>query len=161
MTMHNALKLVFLKTGINLATLLASKVLPRAQGRYPQTHILIRVFSRLTKVFRIERYKTGTRGLEDQHFQRLLDVALRALAYISEEDRYYRQWLGLLFLLIEEELAREQRSMDRVTFARLMRKQWRLKGWSLISDELYARQKHGLFPLALTDHLYTLSKIKT
>ena len=159
--MHNALKLVLIKTGINLATLLASKVLPRVQGRYPQTNILIRVFSRLTKVFHVERYKTGTRGLEDQNFQRLLEVALRALAYISEEDRYYRQWLGLLFLLVEEEVARERGAMDRGAFAQLMREQWLLKGWGLLGDEVYVRHKHELFPLALTDHLYTFSALET
>ena len=45
--MNDTVKLVFVKMGINLATLLASKVLPRTQGRYPQTTILLRVFSTL------------------------------------------------------------------------------------------------------------------
>jgi len=140
-------------------TLVASKVLPRTAAKYPQTKILDRVFSRLWNVFQIERYGTETRGLEDQNFQRLLDASLRALAYISEQDRYYRQWLGLLFLLIEEETNRERDNTKREAFIQLMREQWLLSGWSLLSEGIYRRQRQDLFPLALTDHLYTLAHI--
>jgi hypothetical protein len=151
------LKLILYKRGINLITLVASRILPKAEGKYPQTKILLRVFDRLFKVFHVERFKTGTRGLEDQNFRRLLDVSVRALAYISENDRYYRQWLGLLYLLIDDELESERKNLSRKEFVSLMREQWLLKGWSKLSEGMFQHQKEALFPLVLTDYLHTVS----
>ena len=155
--MQNQLKMIFVKAGINLVTLIASKVLPRAQATYPQTRILGQVFQRLAAVYQVEWYSTRTRGLEDHNFQRLLDVTGRALGFLGEEDRYYRQWLGLFFLLIEEELAREREATTRDEFVALMRDQWQLSGWRVLSDALYQRRRDELFPLLLTDHLHTLA----
>ena len=152
--MNNTLKLVFVKTGINALAFLANKILPRTPATYPQTRILARVFQRLRDVYRVERC-AGRRGLEDQHFEQLLDVTLKALAFISEEDRYYRQWLGLVYLLVEEELAVERAAVSRDEFVRLVKEQWHLN-WGVISEGLYEGEKARWFPVLLTDFLHNL-----
>jgi hypothetical protein len=153
--MADTLKLHLIKTGINLMTLVASKVLPRTYAKYPQTRILLRTFARLTKAFRTEM-RAKRRGLEDENFKRLLDVTLRALAYISEEDRYYRQWLGLLFLLVEEEVDREREKIGRDEFIRLVKEQW-LLDWRVIPEGVFQNQRRELFTVLLTDFLHNLT----
>jgi hypothetical protein len=153
--MNDTLKLILVKAGINLATLVASKVLPNTKVTYPQTRILNRVFSRLTKAFNTE-LTANRRGLEDHNFQRLLETSLHALAYISEKDRYYRQWLGLLVLLVEEEVARERQRVGRDEFVALVRAQWLLK-WEVIGEGMYEARRDDLFPVLLTDFLHNLA----
>jgi hypothetical protein len=153
--MNDTLKLIFVKAGINLVTRVASKVLPETKAMYPQTRILVRVFSRLTTAFNTER-TAKRRGLEDHNFQRLLETSLHALAYISEKDRYYRQWLGLLLLLVEEEVARERQRVGRDEFVALVRAQWLLH-WAVIREDLYRARRDDLFPVLLTDFLHTLA----
>jgi hypothetical protein len=131
--MADTFKLMMIKAGINLLTLVASKILPDTKAKYPQTRVLIRVFSRLTKAFNAEMV-ASRRGLEDENFKRLLNVSLRTLAYISEEDRYYRQWLGLLFLVVDEELRVEREAIGRDEFVRLVKEQW-LLNWSSTTRE--------------------------
>jgi hypothetical protein len=153
--MNNTVKLMMIKKGINFMTLLALKLLPSAKAKYPQTRVLIRVFARLTKAFNVEM-ASKRRGLEDENFKRLLDISLRALAYISEEDRYYRQWLGLLFLLIEEEIQVEREGVSRDEFVRLLKEQW-LLDWSIIPEEVFQIRKRELFTVLLTDFLHNLA----
>ena len=43
-------------------------------------------------------------GDADGNFERMLSVSAKMLAQISERDKYYRQWLGLLFILASYEL---------------------------------------------------------
>ncbi len=42
-------------------------------------------------------------GDADGNFERILSVSAKLLAQISERDKYYRQWLGLLFILASYE----------------------------------------------------------
>jgi hypothetical protein len=44
------------------------------------------------------------RGDADGNFEHLLSAAAKILAQISERDKYYRQWLGLLFILAAQEM---------------------------------------------------------
>lgn len=145
---------MFIKKGINFLAFLANKILPQTKARYPQTQILEHVFTRLTSAYRIERC-AGRRGLDDENFQHLLEASFKALAFISELDRYYRQWLGLIYLLIEEELGVKRVSISRDEFVKLVREQWHLN-WDVISEGLFERDKDGLFPVLLTDFLHNL-----
>jgi hypothetical protein len=153
--MNDTMKLLLIKVGINLVTHVASKILPKTRVTYPQTRILNRVFLRLTKAFNTE-LAAKRRGLEDHNFQRLLETSLHALAYISEKDRYYRQWLGLLVLLVEEEVARERQRVGRDEFVALVQAQWRLN-WEVLSEDLYQARRDDLFPVLLTDFLQNLA----
>jgi hypothetical protein len=153
--MADTFKLMMIKAGINLLTLVASKILPSTKARYPQTRVLMRVFTRLTKVFNVEMV-VGRRGLEDENFKRLLNVSLRALAYISEEDTYYRQWLGLLFLLVEKEIDVEREAIGRDEFVGLVKEQW-LLNWSVINEGMFQARRRELFPVLLTDFLHNLA----
>lgn len=154
--MQNPLKLILMKTAINAVTLVATRLLPQPRATYPQTRILDRVFQRLMHVFATER-RAQRRGLEDHNFQRLLDVASRALAFISEEDRYYRMWLGLLFLLVEEEVARARDTMTREDALRWIEAQFHLKGYTVISERMYQQLKPEIFPVVFTDFLHNLA----
>jgi len=44
------------------------------------------------------------RGDSDGNFERMLSVSAKMLSQISERDKYYRQWLGLLFVLATQEM---------------------------------------------------------
>ena len=153
-SMNDKLKLMFIKKGINVLAFIANKILPQTNARYPQTQILARVFTRLTHAYRIERC-AGRRGLDDENFQHLLEASFKALAFISEQDRYYRQWLGLVYLLIEEELDVTRVSISRDAFVTLVHEQWHLH-WDAISTGVYERNKGNWFPVLLTDFLHNL-----
>ena len=40
----------------------------------------------------------------DGNFERMLSLSAKMLTQISERDKYYRQWLGLLFVLATQEM---------------------------------------------------------
>jgi len=152
--MLSHLKLHFIKQTINFVTFIADKLLPGTQPKYPQTLILKRVFKRLKYVYAVERF---AKRFNDDNFKRLLDVVYRALAFISEEDRYYRQWLALTYLLIMEELEKERNSLSYVDFVRLCKEQWQLN-YQIITPHHYEANKNLLFPVVLTDFLFNLAR---
>ena len=156
--MNRELRLRFLKALVNVPLRLADRLLPEAPApRFPQTQILQRVYSQLAKVYKLECYQ-GTFGIKpDGNFERLLRVSLKILAGISENDRYYRAWLGLTILLVESDLS----AMDRTpsTLRRLIREQW-LLDFDFLPDEDFLECPGEFVEVALCDYLGNLARME-
>jgi hypothetical protein len=118
---HSELRLRFLKYLINLPARLLDRLLKFPEATYPQTQMLLRVYSSLLKTYRVECLK-GVFDVPDGNFERLLRVSAKVLTGISESDRYYRAMLGLVILLASEEYAALNLSAAEVKA--LMKKQW-------------------------------------
>ena len=156
--MNRDLRLRFLKALANVPFRLADRLLPEAPApRFPQTQILLRVYSQLAKVYKLECYQ-GTFGIKpDGNFERLLRVSLKILAGISENDRYYRAWLGLTLLLVRSELA----GLDprpRI-LKRLIKEQW-LMDIDFLPDAYVTGFRDELMEMALCDYLGNLARME-
>ncbi len=112
-------KLRMLKLAINVPFRILNLFLKfPAQPKYQQTRMILSIYDRLTKTYNIEvsqgifaqdvRRRRGPfrsdGGDADGNFEQLLTVSAKMLAQLSERDKYYRAWLGLLFILAEEEM---------------------------------------------------------
>ena len=156
--MNRDLRLRFLKALVNVPLLLADRLLPMAPTpRFPQTQILQRVYSQLAKVYRLECCQ-GTFGIKpDGNFERLLRVSLKILAGISENDRYYRAWLGLAILLVESDLSAVDRTPS--TLRRLIREQW-LLDLDFLPDSCMREFEAEFVEVALCDYLCNLARME-
>jgi hypothetical protein len=121
--MNRELRLRFLKLLINVPLRLLDRVLPDvAEAEFPQTRMLLRTYAKMLKAYRLECVQ-GTFGPEpDGHFERVLRVSVKLLGRVAEDDRYYRAWLGLAFLLAHEEI--ENLNLSAGQLLELIHKQW-------------------------------------
>lgn len=105
--MHLNLRLRFLKALLNVPVRLLDRFLPDREPAFPQTVIGDRMFERMFRVYSLERAqgvfceKNG--ALEDGNFLRLQRTSRKLWLAIGDDDRYYREWLGLLVILASEE----------------------------------------------------------
>ncbi len=112
-------KLRMLKLLINVPFRIMNRFLKFPAGpKYQQTRMILSIYDRLTKTYNIEvsqgifaqdvRRRRGPfrsdGGDADGNFEQLLTVPAKMLAQLSEQDKYYRAWLGLLFILAANEL---------------------------------------------------------
>ena len=103
--MNPELKLRFLKAIINLPIRVLDRFIhfPTSPA-HAQTQIILNIYRRLKSVYHLEK-KQGVFGCApDGNFERFLRVSLKIIAGISEDDRYYRAWLGLAILLARDEV---------------------------------------------------------
>jgi hypothetical protein len=99
--MHVDLKLHLTKQTINLLTKLMVKLIPKTKNVCtPQTKMLLKLKKRLIRAYYLE-VATGVfkekNRVSDGNFERVLQL-FDLLAYLSENDRYYRMYVGYLFL---------------------------------------------------------------
>jgi len=153
--MADTVKLHVVKGVINRLIPLLNAVVPERPATHPQTLILQRVFQRLENTYTLEELQQR-RGLDDNNFHQVLQTMVKVLTYIMEEDRYYRQWLALAFLLVAEELDTMKDEVSRDAFVRSIREQWGLR-WHMISNDHYEAYRDQLYPVLLTDFLYKLA----
>jgi hypothetical protein len=121
--MNRELRLRFLKLLINVPLRLLDRVLPDvADAMFPQTQMLLRTYGKMLKAYRLDCAQ-GIFGPEpDGNFERVLRVSIKILGRVAEDDRYYRAWLGLAFLLAHEEVECLDFSAEQLL--ELIRKQW-------------------------------------
>ena len=108
-----------LKALVNIPTRLLDRILRfPANPKFQQTRMVLQMFQVLKRTYDFEvsqgifaknvKDRRGpirrNRGDADSNFERLLSVSVKLLAQISEQDKYYRQWLGLLFVCAAYEL---------------------------------------------------------
>lgn len=149
--MHQQLKMFFIKQLINLATRVLDKLLGDVQPSYPQTRLTQRLFDKLTVAYVMEAY---ARRFNDNNFKRLLSVAEKMLLFIGEEDRYYRAWLGLLFLAVPECTQQEYSIFSLDDF---ITQSWRQSEVRVqIPPGLFQAGKVDFFSIYLSDHLHNL-----
>ncbi len=77
-------------------------------------------------------------GDADGNFERMLSVSAKMLAQISERDKYYRQWLGLLFILAAYE--RNNINLTPEQMKAEISEQWK-EDLTFLSDEHFINYK--------------------
>ncbi len=159
--MHVDLRLRLLKTLVNFPLRVLDRFLTDPAPRNPQTVIFGRVFERMFKAYSLEVaqgvFQEADGRAADGNFLRLLRVMQKLTTSIADEDRYYREWLGLLIVLCHEEYVRYLDEVSPSEIKRLCHEQWSVSP-SALSDRFIASLKPEFVPDVLTYYLHTLSK---
>ena len=151
--MLKSLKLHFLKQTINLATRVLDRFLRPVEPTHPQTVMLKDLYSELHKILQVE---TRAQRFPDRNFERLLSVTEKALMYMAEEDRYYKSWLGLAFLLGAEASKRSYDQFCFEEFCEEARRHWQIQSLG-VSEAVFNRWKQDFYRVHLADYLENLS----
>ena len=152
--MNREFKLWFLKLTVNVPVRFLDRFLKFPKPHYPQTVMVMNLRAKLQKVYEIEVYQ-GVFGVPDGNFERLLTVAAKVAANISEKDRYYRAWIGLLVLLANEQLV--LMDTDPATLKRLIKEQWG-DDINFLSDALVEKYMADFREKALCSYLGNCAK---
>jgi hypothetical protein len=138
--------------------------MPDLKPTHPQTLIIQKVFAKLNRAYKKEvhagrfddvPYQTLT-NLKDRNFQRLLELSRKLLVYFSEDDRYYRQWLGLAVLLVREEVETQLKTLSFDDFQTLVRKQWQFDMRGAVPLEYFNAHKEDFQNMVLANFLMNL-----
>ena len=156
-------KLRFLKALVNVPMLMLDKVVsfPRAP-HYVQTVMVMNLHAILKKIYRMEvaagvPFSLDKNGVPDGNFERVIDVGAKITAQISERDRYYRAWIGLLVVLARKQF--DLMSTDPATLKRMIREQWDTNA-DIVSDPQIKRFAADFKEIALCDYLGNLAKMR-
>jgi hypothetical protein len=164
--MDRWLKLHIFKTFFNLCVRVANLAVPKAEATWPQSQIVKDVFQKLYNAHRIEAfcgrfddvpYQSLAR-LKDKNFLRTLQLTEKLLLYLGEMDRYYRQWLGLAFLLTKDELKKQQESMTYEDFLELVKAQWVFDMTGAFPREFFNAHKDEFQKILLSNFLIGIAK---
>jgi len=157
------LKLHLFKKVVNLCARVIDRVLPEAQSRYPQSRMLEHVFEQLFNVYLLEVYcgrfddvpKQSLASLKDRNFQHFLSVTRKMLLFISDNDRYYRAWIGLGFIAAKEEY---ERALQRITQEEFRSSHFETWEWTPlpVCDSYFEGSKSEFLEMMLTGHLSNL-----
>lgn len=137
------------------------RFLPERSATFPQTQIMEAMFKRMFQAYHLEVsqgvFKEVNKFEGDGNFVRLMRVSRKLLLAISEDDRYYREWVGLLIILASEEY---QNWLKAVTPAEI--KFWCHAQWYVspdcLSDEALSQVKDQVAPDVLAYYLHILSR---
>jgi len=156
--MHRDLRLILLKRLVNVPLRFVDLLLPEADsGKFPQTRMLQQMYARMFKVYRLDCLQ-GTFGKQpDRNFERLLRVSRKVLSRISEDDPYYRKWVGLAMLLAADEWAGREKDPQRLK--QLIKEQW-FMDIDCLPDELIAENVDDFAEDALCDFLGNLARME-
>ena len=161
--MHTALKEHLLKKLINFCMVVIDKLVPEVKPYYPQTKMSEHLFQQLLHVYALEvwcgrfddvPYQTF-KGLKDRNFQHFLSATRKILLYLGENDRYYRAWIGLAFVLGKQEYERALVDLCREEFIRSYDEQWELK-FGCIPESHFQLHKSEFLDMMLAAHLPNL-----
>jgi len=154
--MTRDLQLRFLKALVNVPLRLLDRLLPEPQGaEYPQTKMILHMFKRLEQAYKLDAHQGTFGGKPDGNFERFLRTSKKLLSWISEDDRYYRAWVGLAFILAGEEMDWFNEEAPEVK--RLIKEQWCLD-LSFLPDAVVAENKREFLEVALCDYLASLAR---
>ena len=156
--MHRELRLWFLKLLVNVPLRLLDWLLPEAgEAKFPQTRMLLRVYAKMLKAYRLDCAQ-GTFGSKvDGNFERFLRVSAKILARISEDDRYYRAWVGLGFILAKDEMSEFNEEVAEIKL--LIKAQW-LMDLDFLRDEAIIFNRQEFLETALCDYLANLARME-
>jgi hypothetical protein len=153
--MNPELRMKLLKTAVNAPMRVLSKVVSCPEPCFPQTQLLARVNARLMRVYHLECVQ-GVFDEPDGNFERLLRVTQALLTRLADDDRYYRQWLGLFMILCAEEYQHFAREISPAEIKRLCHEQWGISP-TILSDELVAEFREEFAKDVLCYYLHTNS----
>lgn len=153
-----SLRLRFLKMLVNVPLRVVDRLLPEAQSAwYPQSRMLSHAYEKLLRVYRLD-CSQGTFGAgPDGNFERFLRVSKKILLRVCEDDRYYRAWVGLGFIVAGEEMSMFNEEAAEVK--RLIREQW-LMDLGFLPDRVIAENKREFLEVALCDYLGNLADLR-
>ena len=157
--MNPDLRLRFLKLLVNVPLRLADRILPEVdeeKAEFPQTRMLLRASRMMLKAYKLECSQGVFGSKPDGNFERLLRVSRKLLARISEDDRYYRAWLGLAFLLAQEEVDSFNEHVGEIK--RLIKCQW-LTDLDFLPDNAIISHRREFLETALCDYLCNLARM--
>jgi hypothetical protein len=148
--MNRELRMRFLKLLVNVPLRVVDKLLPEPQSAvYPQTKLLLHAYKRMVKVYHRD-VKQGYFDIPDGNFERFLRVGWKILSRLSDDDRYYRAWVGFSFLLAHQEIMNLGWSVKQLKD--MNKEQW----WfdvDFIPDAYVAANKEEFLEMALTNCL--------
>ena len=156
--MHRDLRLILLKQLVNYPLRLLDLLLPEPKtGEFPQTRMLQQVYARMFKVYRLDCIQ-GTFGkVPDGNFERLLRVSRKILIRLSNDDPYYRKWVGLGMLLCSEQWAAREKDPQRLKA--LIKEMWHMD-IDCLPDELVSEFSNDFAEAALCDFLGNLARME-
>ncbi len=159
--MHLNLRLKLLKAAVNMPMRLLDKLLPERAATFPQTKILDAMYRRMFQAYRLEQaqgiFQEIGNFYGDGNFERLLQVSRKLLIAIGEDDRYYREWLGLLVILAHEEYEMWLAQLTPEQLKFWCRAQWFVSP-DCLSDEAVLEVKDRLAPDVLAYYLHLLAR---
>jgi hypothetical protein len=164
--MDRWLKLHIFKTFFNFSVRVLGALTPKVEATWPQSKIVSNVFAKLYRAHEVEAfcgrfddvpYQSLAR-LKDKNFLRTLQLTEKLLLYLGEMDRYYRQWLGLAFLLTEDELKKHRESMTYESFLDLVKAQWEFDMTGAFPREFFNAYKDEFQKILLANFLINIAK---
>lgn len=124
----------------------------------PQTQAIFNLYGKFYKTYKLDIFG-GTFGSKpDRNFERLLRVSAKILANISEDDPYYRNWVGLALWLSEKEF--NKISLGPAEIKRLFQGNCAQDISSDIPDRLIMQHLKDFTEMALCGHLSNLAQMK-
>ena len=100
MVLNREFRLWFLKLLVNVPMRFLDRFLKfPAKAEFPQTKMLLNVYETMMKTYRMDCIQGVFGAKPDGNLERLLRVGAKVAVGVSENDRYYRAWFGLAFLL--------------------------------------------------------------
>jgi hypothetical protein len=158
--MNTNLRLRLLKTFINIPLRILDHLIPRRQPTFPQTQLVAVMYGRMFQAYRLEQaqgvFKENGNFKGDGNFERLLSVSQKVLTLIGEDDRYYREWLGLFVLLAHEEYLNWQSTLTPEQIKYWCNLQWQSSP-DCLTDGFIESRKEEFAPNVLAYYLHTLS----
>jgi hypothetical protein len=153
---------------INLAVRVLNRLVPCRDPEYPQTRLLEDVYERLLQAYRLEVFcgrfddvpYQALHTLRDRHFLNVLELSRKLLTYLGDTDRYYRQWLGLFFLLVHDAVEMQQQCMGFEEFLASVRAQWDFDMKGAFPKEYFDAHKRIFQKILLANNLCNLCSKK-
>lgn len=163
--MDRWLKLHIFKTFFNASVRILNLATPKVEATWPQSKIVSNVFVKLYNTHKIEAFcgrfddvpYQNLAKLKDKNFFRVLQLTEKLLLYLGEMDRYYRQWLGFVFLLTEDELKRQKEALTYQDFFGLVKAQWEFNMGGAVPEEYFNAHKEDFLDIVLANFLMNLA----
>lgn len=154
------------KTLLNMCVRVLNLFLPERRAEFPQTELLEAVYAKLLQAYRLEAfcgrfddvpYQTLA-ALKDRHFLNVLELSRKVLIYLADTDRYYRQWLGFSFLLVQDAVIKMQEGLSFDAALERISGQWQLDLRGAVSQEYFNAHKEEFLNMVLANFLMNLVK---
>jgi hypothetical protein len=127
-----------------------------SEAEFPQSRMLLNVYGKMMKTYQLDCIQGVFGAVPDRNFERLLRVSAKVLVGISELDRYYRAWLGLVFVLAREEYLAELAKSEPADLVFEIRRQW-LSDLSFLSEKQINSDLEGFYEYAICNYLGNLA----
>jgi hypothetical protein len=148
----------------NLAVRILNRLILPRDPLYPQTRLLEDVYRKLFQAYKIEAFcgrfddvlYQDLSALRDRHFLNILELSRKLLIYLGDTDRYYRQWLGLFFLLIHDAVEDQRKNMYFEELLASARAQWEFDMRGAFGKEHFNENKRIFQEIMLANFLFNL-----